>query len=240
MTDAAFIEPGCLAGLQGRCLFYPVAGFDWSEFLLRFGDHIDEFHFCDITYNLSTLRSPFANPSSYRLIEKDIQGKPAAQIQYPTAERPYRMLEPARLKEVYDLVGDGRRITVIRKRGFGQYALAEFPERSIGTFVHRGDSPGEGGSNVYFLGNQLRRHEPLSNLFDKLTNKLADRALIVSDGSNTCFGFLKKVLRKAISCADAYDRLRERKIDRGAFSWRCVGFIGSRNGRTLVWQVTRQ
>jgi len=48
-------------------------------------------------------------------------------------------------------VSDGRRLTVIRRCGYEQYALGEFPNRSIGVFVHRGDSPGEGGSNVCFL-----------------------------------------------------------------------------------------
>jgi hypothetical protein len=59
-----------------------------------------------------------------------------------TAEgRRYRYLKPARLKVVYERSSDGRRVTVIRRRGFGQYALAELVDRSLGVFVHRGDRP---------------------------------------------------------------------------------------------------
>jgi hypothetical protein len=71
-------------------------------------------------------------------------------------QRPYRKLEPGRLKQLYERVSDGRRLTVIRRRGFGQYVLGEFPNRSIGVFVHRGDSPGDGGSNTYFLANNTK------------------------------------------------------------------------------------
>ena len=69
---------------------------------------------------------------------------------------PYRKLEPGRLKQLYERVSDSRRLTVIRRRGFGQYVLGEFPNRSIGVFVHRGDSPGDGGSNTYFLANNTK------------------------------------------------------------------------------------
>ena len=115
------IEPGSLAALQGRCLFYPCAGSDWGPFLEFFGNHVDEFHFCDTgdvnsgdgyeDLRILKSRSPFADPSSYRLITTETDGKPNAQVQQPTAGRPYRWLEPGRLKQVYERVSDGRRLT---------------------------------------------------------------------------------------------------------------------------------
>jgi hypothetical protein len=228
------IEPGSLEALQGGYLFYPCAGSDWSPFIERFGDHVGEFHFCDVGYeNLQDLasRSPFSHPSSYRLVTTEIEGPPVVRMQWPTKDRPYRELKPGRLRQVYERVSDGVRLTIIRRRGFGQYALGEFPNRSISVFVHRGDSPGEGGSNICFLANKDRRHEPLSHLFSKLTERLTDPARIISAGSNTSRSLQRKL------------RGRQR-FTFGAFEWRRmdddVDFAGGRRDPTPVWQVIRR
>jgi hypothetical protein len=143
-----FIEAPSLKPLRGQSLFYPTAGSDWQEVLELFVDHIDEFHFCDTHYSSpGTLPSPFSNPNFYHLVSSDLRGKPTAQIEPPTAERPYPYLELGSLT-VYERVSDSRRVTVVRRRGFGQCAIHEFANHSVGIFVHRGDSPGEGGSNV--------------------------------------------------------------------------------------------
>ena len=42
MMEAGSIEAESLARLQARCLFYPSAGSDWDEFLVKFDDHIDK------------------------------------------------------------------------------------------------------------------------------------------------------------------------------------------------------
>jgi hypothetical protein len=217
--------------MQGRCLFYPCAGADWRTFLEFFGDHVDEFHFCDIGgqyEDLGILKSisPFADASPYRLVTTEVEGKPKAQIQPRTAGRPYRELEPGRPKQVYERGSDGRRLIVVRRRGFGQYALGEFPNRSIGVFVHRGDSRGEGGFDTYFLANKNRHHEPLTRLFDKLSQKLRDRALIISDGS-----LVDQRLKK---------KSREQQFVFGDFEWRHAGFIGGRDPPTPIWDVVRR
>ena len=244
MKEATFIDPESLSALRGRRLFYPCAGHDYSEFLALFADHIDEFHFCDTcTYcDLRHLRYPFSNPELYPLIDKKIEGDPIARMEDSSEARPYRYLRPGSLIEIYERARDGRRLKVVRRRGFGQYALAEFPNRSIGIFVHRGDRPvrGEGSSGVFFLANRKLDHEPLSNLFDKLTLRLADRALVISDGSNTCIKFLKAKFHNATTGAEAFERLRHEPRPFGAFDWRCVGYVSKKNGPTLVWDVMRR
>src|SRR6185295_16539471 len=108
------------------------------------------FHFCDITYNFDSFGDLFSGSSGWQQIERELQGKssePIETIKATIGHREYRYVEPGRLRQVYQRDCDGRRLAVIRRRGFGQYALAEFPDRSIGVFVHRGDSPGESGSN---------------------------------------------------------------------------------------------
>jgi hypothetical protein len=237
-----FIEAPSLKALRGQSLFYPAAGSDWHEALELFVDHIDEFHFCDTHYSSpGSLPSPFSNPQSYQLVSSDLRGKSTARIEPPTTERPYPYLELGSLRQVYERVSDSRRVTVVRRRGFGQCAIHEFSDHSIGVFVHRGDSPGEGGSNVYFLANRHRDYEPTSNLFDKLAQKLSDHALVLSDGSNADPDFLKRFHRDKISGAEAYALLRGQPPHRfGEFFWRCVGHVCRRNGPTLVWELMRE
>jgi len=59
-----------------------------------------------------------------------------------------------------------------------------------------------------------------------LTEKLADRALIISDGS-----LVDRRLK---------DEFRKQQFSFGAFEWRHVGFIGGRNTLTPIWEVIRQ
>jgi hypothetical protein len=75
------------------------------------------------------------------------------------------------------------------------------------------------------LANKNLHHEPLSRLFDKLTQKLADRALIISDGSLVA----RRLERK----------FRKEQFSFGAFEWRHVGFVGGRNHPTPIWDVSR-
>jgi hypothetical protein len=74
--------------------------------------------------------------------------------------RAYNFLKPSKLTETYER-SDGRRLKVIRRRGFGQIALSrQFSDRSLGVFMHRGDSPGESGSNVYWQHLSMPRSTP--------------------------------------------------------------------------------
>jgi hypothetical protein len=239
-SNGPFIESAALATVHGRLLFYPAAGTDWCELLRVFDGVVAEFHFSDVVYeDLGALPCPFGNSASYRLLKSKIEGKCAARMEASTQERPYRNIEPGRLVQFYEQRDDARRLKIVRRRGFGQYALSEFADRSIGIFVHRGDSPGEAGSNVRFLANQERRHEPLSRLYDKLSLKLADPALVVSDGSNARRRFLRKFHDSEKSALDAYQCHKKAQYRFGTFGWRCVGYLGRRYGPTLVWQLTR-
>jgi hypothetical protein len=241
--EDAYIEPASLAAISRRHLFYPASGFDWNEIILRFVDHVDGFHFCDCNEYLDleklALEPLFEDPGAYRCVDRRIEGSPKAEKRSPTVDHNHFELERGFLVEVFERVADGRQFRVIRRRGFGQCALAEFSEASIGVFVHRGDSPGEGGSNAYFLGNRKRSYEPLSNLFDKLALKLCNPALVVSDGSNADAAFLKAFHHQKISGAQAFDILRNEPHARWRSDWRCVGYIGSRNGPTIIWRVER-
>ena len=238
----AFIEPDSTAAVRGQCLLYPSAGGDCTEVLTAFAADILEFRFADIGYDFSHQRClEFPNETGWELVSTELTGSPTATIEqrYTETGRRYRQLDPARLTQIYERRDAFHRIKVVWRRGFGQYALAEIPDRSLGVFVHRGDSRGEGGSNVFYLANRRKHHEPCSNLFDKLKEKLSEMALIISDGSNADIPFLREFHHREIAGAQAFARMRERDFEYGGLRWRCVGYLGPRNGPTLVWRVTR-
>jgi hypothetical protein len=106
--------------------------------------------------------------------------------------------------------------------------------------MHRGDSAqfGEGGSGAFFLAKMCSDYEPIGNLFDKLSRKLADRALIVSDGSNCRISGVRK-WRCEESGLDAFTEAQSQDFEQWGWNWKCVGYLGDPYGPTLVWGLTR-
>jgi hypothetical protein len=134
--------------VKGKDLFYPCAGDDWREALDVFADHIGTFWFADIRYAPGLRMHPVRGlTSQFQLLQPSIRsGEPNAVMEQREG---YRFLAPSKLAETYERVGDQRRITVIRRRGFGQYALStEFADGSLGV-----DAPGRqfGGGRVKYL-----------------------------------------------------------------------------------------
>ena len=240
-----YVSAEWLDAVRGKALFYPAAGCDWSEALDVFAGHIDEFWFADIAYHQGLSLKPVEGERSrFRLVSPGaISGDPNALRETRVSKEgcEYQYLEPSRLRETYERIEDKRRVEVIRRRGFGQIALSkEFEDCSIGVFMHRGDSPGERGSNTYYLGYMDSRYEPLRNLFEKLSRKLADRALIVSDGSNCKIRRIKRWHNKSTIGLDAFCEAQAKSFDYGDWRWQCVGYLNRRYGPTLVWGVERQ
>ena len=93
----------------------------------------------------------------------------------------------------------------------------------------------EADRNVYFLANRPRTYDPCSNLFEKLSYRLADRALVVSDGSNALIRQLLRFHNSPTDGRSAWSAFRQHKFEYGDFHWSCVGWLTHRNGPTLVW-----
>lgn len=220
------------AGLACRSLFYPCAGNDWSVVLNLFAEHIDSFMFVDTQYQFDRIRPIEVAGLELLPASTHLRGEAYSPLErIPSYGRRHRHVEPAWLEETYLHQGSGRHIKVTRRRGFGQYALREIPDGSLGVFFHRGDSMGEGGSDAWFLANRRRNHPPLSHLFRTLKRKLAYPALIVSDGSNTDFGPLKEA-------AQDYERAPDR-FELEGLSWVRAGAIAEDGRRkTVIWRVT--
>lgn len=243
MDTSHFIDPRWLEAILGGSLFYPAAGSDIEEPLTALHEHIDTFWFSDI-YPTGVKGVALGKQLlSYQLMASETRGDLDAEIEVRQSETGavYRYLEPG---SVWDMYGrdDGRRIFVVRRRGFGQIALVkEFSPRSLSVFMHRGDSRGECGSNAYFLANKQASYPPCANLFSKLAERLTDRALIISDGSNSHFSWLRRYHRDGVSGKTAFEYHADRPgRDFGGFKWTCVGWLAPRYGPTLVWGLERQ
>lgn len=170
----------------GKIFLYPCAGFDTHDSIEAFGSSFDTFIFVDINYRRKSFDVKI--PSGWVELEFSVEYEGPWSEQGRTVtegKRRFRDIKPAWRKSRYRHIDSGREIDVVFRRGFGQYALHELADGSLGMFLHRGDSAGEGGSGVIYLGNRRTSHEQISNLMHVVKKKLGYPALIVSDGSNT-------------------------------------------------------
>jgi hypothetical protein len=234
-----FIEQDWLEAIRGSSFYYPAAGSDHTEPIRALSNYVSQFTFCDLLYPPG-LELPNAIPDSATPPEMELIGPLDAKLESRKDKtgRSYRYLKPSWRQETYRRP-DMPALRITRRRGFGQMGLQELGEASLGVFMHRGDSSGEGGSNLYFLSDKKSRHEPCGHLFSKIEIRLKDQALIIADGSNCCFPFVKSYHNSSTSGRDAYSELQSRKVVHGQFQWRCVGWLTPRNGPTLVWGLSR-
>jgi hypothetical protein len=237
-----FIAREWLEMVRGKIFFYPAAMYDSTEPILIFWRYLDEFWFCDKAYPAGLQLQPAVSSSvGFQVVTSSKDGSVNAFIERRTDQsgKKFWFLEPSRLRESYRS-DNGDVIRVIRRRGFGQIAITtEFEPKSIGVFMHRGDSLGEGGSGVSFLANKKSSYEQTSKLFEKLSERLANRALVVSDGSNSKIPWVNRYFNKDIDSIDAYQELAAGVYEYGSFLWKVVGWMSKRNGPTLVWGLTR-
>lgn len=235
MSKSYFVEQEWIDNIRGGVFYYPAAGQDTTEPIAVFSEHTSEMHFCDIRYCDLEIMQPalpvspdvveFIGPRSAELIRlgRSNQVEPGKRIEIYTEDRTF----PLR---------------IVRRRGFGQMGLAEFPYSSISVFMHRGDSMGEGGSNAFFLANRPKRYPPLGNLFSKLVPRLRNTALIITDGSNSDIAFTKKYREytaERLSPQDIYSDLRGKEHLYHGLVWACVGWMSKRYGPTLVWSTSK-
>ncbi|KDB52906.1 hypothetical protein X805_15100 [Sphaerotilus natans subsp. natans DSM 6575] len=211
---------------KGSAFIYPCAGSDVVGPIEHFGQQMETFVFVDIRYQFSRfeVRKPAGwheDPDSV-LIEGPLRS--GISPVFLDGQRHYRHIKPAWRHSQYVHAATGRTIDVVFRRGFGQYALHEMPDESLGVFFHRGDSLGEGGSGVFFLANRHKHHAPLSNLLDVIKRKVAYPALIVSDGSNTSIRALQAAGHGDTSVQVFFRHglrwERVRTLNRGSVVWR--------------------
>lgn len=219
----------------GRVFIYPCSGKDVVAPILAFGAHVDIFIFVDINYQFNKFKAPSPSGWSELTDSVTIEGPPVEDIKYVVNDKhKYREVVPAWRRSKYSHAGSGRQIDVIFRRGFGQYALHELNDESLGIFFHRGDSSIEGGSGVYYLRNKRMSHKPISRLMDVIKRKLIYPAYIVSDGSNT-------KICQLIAAGNGDQSLSN--FNSHGLSWERTVDLPSRTGdsrRSVVWRVNKQ
>ena len=97
---------------------------------------------------------------------------------------------------------------------------------------------GEGGSAVFYLGNQKLRYKPISKLFDTLIKKIKNQGFIISDGSNTTFKKFKEFYKdiKDIDIKEVKKHIGYELKIRGVIL-RLEDVLDYRYNHTLVWKV---
>ncbi len=162
-------------------LFYPCCGDDTREPIQLFIDRITEFHFAD-SRRFPTLPTAYVCPgipaarphrtNGVRFPHRGYIFDPTPVFQWAERDEPTH-------KEVWTVRGrPGETITLYGHKADGEETFNKLPALSV--FYYRGDSPGEGGSGVWWLGPRL---------FHRILDKLVDGGLIVTDGSNPDPGF---------------------------------------------------
>lgn len=233
-----FIPSEWLTLIREGSFLYPCAGDDFQEALSVFSPYVSKFVFCDLFYDKGLNLKPVFRPKEgYQLTGSSISGDPSSSL---SCKDGHKEIEPSALIEVYENEYGNRRVTVKRRRGFGQYSLLEFEPKSISVFMHRGDSPGEGGSNVYYFADCKTRYQPIGHLLTKLCERLTDRAILLSDGSNTRVEQLQKFHHEQLSGADAFSIMKGHSFHRNGFLWTCIGYLGNKYGPTLAWGLERR
>lgn len=212
-----FVRAEACEGLASRCLFYPSAGNDTRTPLAAFLPWVDDFWFVDVAYDLTV---PFNR-------QYQIEDEGTEQLTGTTL----KTRQPFCIDVRHERYRWPRRSTPVnihrcRGRGYDTFRAAfMIPRKTVSVFFHRGDSPGEGGSNFYWLGRK--------RLADVM-GCLEPGGLVVSDGSNALRQFRQsrrtgRIGAEAANSAQPFAAASRRFV--------CVGYLGERNGPTLVWKT---
>jgi hypothetical protein len=221
-------------------LFYPCAGKDWKDAFHYFQKEIDEFIFCDLQYkfNFKNLKNFEINHEEFERVSFFI--KPFVKIHDHTTNIENIKLIPAEYIQFIKYKTSNIRKKIIFKIQSGQDCLDQFNENEIYVFFHRGDSTGEGGSDLHFFSDKRNSSGAAENLYSKLIKKLAPISYVVSDGSNN-----EIIERQNLNLKNMTDEqisneiIGKKNFTYQNFQWFCVKRLNDRYGPTLVWKVVR-
>ncbi len=237
-----------LEKVKDTALYYPCSGNDLRTPIEIFSPYVTDFWFVDRGYfstgHQDTQRYGFDLPADqqpavlagderYQFLGRDIRGPSDWPSRNPK-------IKPCVLTEAYRHVATGREIRIHRRRGYGYSGFRkEIVPGTLGVFLSRGDSQGEGGS-----GNTWLNPEHI----DEVCQKLVDGGLMALDGSDGCRwvrryetgGVYREFFGRAQEVSDIAEELirsRHSFADKAGRWFDCVGYAGRRYGPTMIWQV---
>ena len=226
--------------LMVKKLFYPCAGPDWKDAFRYFSDEVDEFVFCDLKYKF--------NPKN--LNKFSIKDKEYEEISF-TLRLPHKIIDhtsnfenvklmPAEYTKFVKHKISNKTKKIIFKMESGQNCLDNFDDKEIYVFFHRGDSEGEGGSDLHFFTNRRNYDGTAENLYSRLIKKLAPISFVVSDGSNNDLIKNQKLNLTGMTDEQIQKEVIGKKFMHENLEWTCVKRLNDRNGPTLVWKVFKK
>ncbi len=207
-----------------RTLFYPCSGGDIHTPIRAFAAIVDEFWFVDINAYIRRVpnsrgqcREPDAS-STWELVPDECS------VQTQTCQHK-KFNKTLTLNFV---TGDG-------KVAFDQLYSSTGANRQLSVFFHRGDSQGEGGSNVYWL-KPTGHDDHATGLLHEVLTTIQSPGIICSDGSNACDS-LARYFNASEPEADTHLHIDPFAIEGSNLT--PIGTLDTKYGPTVVWQVTR-
>ena len=169
--------------LPGR--FYgPCSGEDITVAIKLFGDLIDRFTFCDLTYSGSDVTAGHAVPNDWALISR-VQGFDKAVREKATWYSGNRPFRPRATLETWRRPDHSDVLVELRSDLAQDVLLEHFAPNSISAFMHINDGEGEGGSDLCFLRSPSKADAPAyqkNKLLPGVVSRLGDGAVVLTDG----------------------------------------------------------
>ncbi len=165
-------------------VFAPCSGRDLPLLLELFGNSTDRLIACDLSYIGRRASAAYAVPKDWKRVSS-LSGREQDQPEKITWYNGRRPFQPEATIEVWRRP-NGSELTIELRRDLAQDVLIDrFTPGSISAFLHHRDGTGEGGSGLWFLEHSSRGGDPEDRslkLLETLAPKLADGALIITDG----------------------------------------------------------
>jgi hypothetical protein len=209
-----------------RALFYPCAGCDILTPIRAFEATIDEFWFVDSNEYRDGRRPA---------LPKEVHAKEVQQTQsilndtkYPVTTYKYQTNRFNKTVAVNLVNGDAVNV-------FDRLFRGNQDDRILAVFFHRGDSRGEGGSDIYWLSTVDGEGEP-NELLHLVLNTISKPGILCTDGSNADPAF-KNYFDDLKALPDPHMRLNDFEIVGCRLS--PISTLDTRYGQTIAWQVTQ-
>ena len=210
---------------QGR-FFGPCSGQDLPLAFLLFGNTVDRFTFCDLSYRGQRITAKTAVPRSWTLISR-VQAHDEMAVEKIAVYSGNRTFRPRVTFEIWRR-SDASEVLVELRCDLAQDVLIDqFAAGSIAAFMHINDGSGEGGSDLWFLsrpsetrGDSHRQNE----LLPETLSRLCDGCIVVTDGVLAAPEFRSDAVFELEG--RRWERMslfsNDRRADRPIGIWRCL------------------
>lgn len=257
MEDYTYSLPEeVLNQVDGGCLFFPHCSDNYIEALFLFRYHITDFWFVDPDYFTGgwsaarTYRSFPRRHTRFKLQSKKVEGSEPERYRWnmnpgDPADQ-YISVEPCALTEVYLDHEEGRTVTIRRIRAHPPEVFQTLPRLSVFYYCfnpYKNNVKFE-EAEEWLVPGATSGGQPVG-WFDRVLDKLADKALIVTDGLHLSiregpYSELRRTFGQTLLSRGRGMSEAQAFRDEKGRDFRCVGYSYPGDmGPVLIWQVTR-